>query len=157
MLLLRSSARSGVLTSFRQKEKKGVSLDKSTHLLTTSSAQGVGDCLTIFIADTFSLLNRPLMRALATSPYIVSIWMGSPITASIVAGIGWGWGFGFWTIVSPIVVLLLCALFLWNQRKAVKSGLTRAAKSQHVYGNCQGLRGQEPIFSVVSCWQLGWP
>ncbi|KAG8419573.1 hypothetical protein J3458_004429 [Metarhizium acridum] len=85
--------------------------------------QGVSYCVTIFIADTSSLLNRPLMLAFATSPYIVTTWVGGPVTESALAGPGWRWGFGIWTIITPVVILPLSVLFLYNDGKAVKAGL----------------------------------
>lgn len=65
------------------------------------------------------------MLAFATSPYIVTTWIGGPISESIlrVGGPGWRWGFGIWAIVVPVVVLPLSALFLWNSHKAKKAGL----------------------------------
>jgi MFS family permease len=83
----------------------------------------VSYCITIFVADTSSLLNRPLMLAFATSPYIVTTWVGGPVTESVLAGPGWRWGFGIWTIITPVVILPLSILFLYNDRKAVKAGL----------------------------------
>jgi hypothetical protein len=88
-----------------------------------SSSQGVSYCITIFIADTTSLINRPLMLAFATSPYIVTTWIGGPMAEAILLGPGWRWGFGIFTIITPIVVLPLCFLFLWNERKARRAGL----------------------------------
>ncbi|KAK2606017.1 hypothetical protein QQS21_003534 [Conoideocrella luteorostrata] len=89
----------------------------------TVGSQGVSYCVTIFIADTSSLLNRPLMLAFATSPYIVTTWIGGPVTEAVLAGPGWRWGFGIWTIITPVVILPLSILFLYNDRKAVKAGL----------------------------------
>ncbi|KAJ6440593.1 tetratricopeptide-like helical [Purpureocillium lavendulum] len=86
-------------------------------------SQGVTYCLTIFIADTSSLLNRPLMLAFASSPYVITTWIGGPVSESILSGPGWRWGFGIWTIVTPAVVLPLSALFLWNDRKAELAGI----------------------------------
>ncbi|GAO13425.1 hypothetical protein UVI_02014300 [Ustilaginoidea virens] len=89
----------------------------------TVGSQGVSYCLTIFIADTSSLLNRPLMLAFATSPYIVTTWVGGPVVEAVLGGPGWRWGFGIWTIITPAVVLPLSLLFLYNDRKAVRAGL----------------------------------
>ncbi|KAF1811226.1 siderophore iron transporter mirB [Eremomyces bilateralis CBS 781.70] len=93
-------------------------------------AQGVSYCLTIFIADTSSLKNRPLMLAFATSPYIVTTWIGGPIADSVVQGPGWRWGFGIFAIVTPVVVSPLIALFLWNHQKAKKAGLIRSSRGK---------------------------
>jgi MFS family permease len=79
--------------------------------------------LTVFIADTSALKNRALMLSFATSPYIITTWIGGPISQSVLEGPGWRWGFGIFTIVVPVVVTPLCILFFLNQRKAKKSGL----------------------------------
>ncbi|EFY86594.1 hypothetical protein MAC_07372 [Metarhizium acridum CQMa 102] len=115
----------------REKVQSGVARIEATtkiwsksHLITAHVIfQGVSYCVTIFIADTSSLLNRPLMLAFATSPYIVTTWVGGPVTESALAGPGWRWGFGIWTIITPVVILPLSVLFLYNDGKAVKAGL----------------------------------
>lgn len=94
-----------------------------SNMLLKYSAQGVSYCITIFIADTTTLLNRPLMLAFATSPYIVTPWIGGPVSTSVLKGPGWRWGFGIWAIVTPIIVTPLIVLLAWNQRKAKKQGL----------------------------------
>ncbi|KAL2815852.1 MFS general substrate transporter [Aspergillus cavernicola] len=86
-------------------------------------SQGVSYCLTVFISDTSALKNRGLMLSFATSPYIITTWLSGPISESVLDGPGWRWGFGIFTIVIPIVVLPLVALFYWNQRKAEKAGI----------------------------------
>lgn len=68
------------------------------------------------------------MLAFATSPYIITTWVGGPVSESVINGPGWRWGFGIWTIVTPIVVLPLSALFLWNDRKAVEAGIIEKRK-----------------------------
>lgn len=103
-------------------------ISKSTHKgrwLTSGvfRSQGVSYCLTVFISDTSALKNRALMLSFATSPYIITTWIGGPISQSVLEGPGWRWGFGIFTIVVPIVVAPLCILFLLNQQKAKKLGL----------------------------------
>lgn len=63
------------------------------------------------------------MLAFATSPYIVTTWIGGPMSDAILAGPGWRWGFGIWAIVIPVTVAPLLLLFWFNERKAVKLGL----------------------------------
>lgn len=63
------------------------------------------------------------MLAFISSPYIVTVWITSPMTESILNGIGWRWGFGIFSIISPIMCLPLFFLFTWNYRKARKAGL----------------------------------
>lgn len=95
----------------------------AAQVFSSIGSQGVSYCITIFIADTTSLINRPLMLAFATSPYIATTFAGGPIADSVIAHIGWRWGFGIWSIVTPVVVGPLGALFIWNHVKARKQGL----------------------------------
>ncbi|KAK7414847.1 hypothetical protein QQX98_006362 [Neonectria punicea] len=100
----------------------------AAQVFAVTGAQGVSYCMTVFIADTSSLVNRPLMLTFATSPYIVTTWIGGPIANSIIKGIRFRWGFGIWAIVIPFVVSPLAILFFWNGRKAEKQGLIAPRK-----------------------------
>ncbi|KAL8399541.1 hypothetical protein RB594_000071 [Gaeumannomyces avenae] len=102
---------------------RGVEMYATAMVFSTVGAQGVSYCLTVFIADTSSLRNRGLMLAFATSPYIVTTWLGGPWADSVLAGPGWRWGVGTFAILTPAVVLPLSGLFLWNQRRARRLGL----------------------------------
>ncbi|KAI8667084.1 MFS domain-containing protein [Fusarium sp. Ph1] len=102
---------------------KNVETYAAAQVFYLTGAQGVSYCITVFISDTSSLLNRPLMLTFATSPYIVTTWIGGPMADSIIGGIGWRWGLGLWAIVIPIVVSPLSIIFLYNQNKAKKMGL----------------------------------
>ncbi|KAH8674209.1 hypothetical protein BX600DRAFT_495495 [Xylariales sp. PMI_506] len=92
-------------------------------VFSTVGAQGVSYLLTVFIADTSALKNRALMLSFATSPYIVTTWIGGPMADALIDGPGWRWGFGIFAILAPVVVLPLIILFWWNQRRAIKLGL----------------------------------
>ncbi|KAM5354136.1 hypothetical protein ACJ41O_000786 [Fusarium nematophilum] len=94
-----------------------------------TGSQGVSYCITVFISDTSSLLNRPLMLTFATSPYIVTTWIGGPMADEIIGGIGWRWGLGLWAIVIPIVVSPLAGLFIYHQNRAKKIGLYHPHKA----------------------------
>ncbi|KAK3068166.1 MFS siderochrome iron transporter 1 [Teratosphaeriaceae sp. CCFEE 6253] len=89
---------------------------------------GLDYSLSIFIADTSSLRNRGFMFAYASSPYILTTWIGGPLAARFLAGPGFRWGFGAFAIVVPLVNLPLFAFFLWNYRKAKRAGLMPARK-----------------------------
>ncbi|KAJ5182329.1 hypothetical protein N7449_012476 [Penicillium cf. viridicatum] len=95
----------------------------AAQVFSSVGSQGVSYCLTVFISDTSALKNRALMLSFATSPYIITTWIGGPISQSVLEGPGWRWGFGIFTIVVPVVVAPLCLLFFWNQQKAKKMGL----------------------------------
>ncbi|KAJ5926626.1 hypothetical protein N7516_008399 [Penicillium verrucosum] len=95
----------------------------AAQVFSSVGSQGVSYCLTVFISDTSALKNRALMLSFATSPYIITTWIGGPISQSVLEGPGWRWGFGIFTIIVPVVVAPLCLLFFWNQQKAKKMGL----------------------------------
>ncbi|KAL4744705.1 hypothetical protein BDW72DRAFT_187947 [Aspergillus terricola var. indicus] len=83
----------------------------------------------IFIADTTALSNRALMTALASSPTIVTIWLGGPISEAFLDGPGWAWCYGLFCIIIPILCLPLYGLLAWNTRKAKKMGVFVIEKS----------------------------
>jgi hypothetical protein len=68
------------------------------------------------------------MLSFATSPYVITTWIGGPVAQSILGGPGWRWGFGIFTIIIPVVVVPLAALVLYNDRKAKKMGLIEETK-----------------------------
>jgi hypothetical protein len=68
------------------------------------------------------------MLSFATSPYVITTWVGGPVAQSILAGPGWRWAFGIFTIVIPFVVSPLAILVLYNDRKARKQGLLEKRK-----------------------------
>ncbi|CDM30379.1 hypothetical protein DTO013E5_9521 [Penicillium roqueforti] len=103
----------------------------AAQVFSSVGSQGVSYCLTVFISDTSALKNRALMLSFATSPYVITTWIGGPISQSVLGGPGWRWGFGIFTIIVPVVVAPLCLLFFWNQRKAKKMGLL-ASSHGHV-------------------------
>lgn len=85
--------------------------------------QGLGYCLSIFVADTSSLRNRGLMFAYASSPYIITMWLSGPISEAFLKGPGFRWGFGVFTIITPAITLPLYFLFMKYQKKAKALGL----------------------------------
>lgn len=78
---------------------------------------GMGYCLTVFIADTTTLRNRGLMIAFGTSAHIVTPWLAGPISEAFLSGPGWRWGFGIFSIVTPLITLPLYFLFLRYYRE----------------------------------------
>lgn len=84
---------------------------------------GLDYTLSIFIADTSALRNRSLMFAFASSPYIITTWVGGPLATTFLDRSGFRWGFGVFSIVTPIITMPLFGLFMWNQHKARKKGL----------------------------------
>ncbi|KAK4159904.1 putative siderophore iron transporter [Cladorrhinum sp. PSN259] len=105
-----------------------VEMYAAAQVFSTIGSQGVSYCITVFIADTSSLKNRGFMLAFATSPYIITTWIGGPMADAFMKGPGWRWGFGTWAILTPIVVSPLIMVFFINQYKAKKRGLITAKR-----------------------------
>ncbi|KAF3008614.1 hypothetical protein E8E13_008051 [Curvularia kusanoi] len=101
----------------------------AAQVFSSTSSQAVTYILTVFVADTSSLRNRAWMLSFATSPYIITTWIGGPVAQSTLHGPGWRWGFGIFAIVIPVVVVPLAAPVLFNDRKAKKMGLIEETKS----------------------------
>ncbi|KIW78032.1 hypothetical protein Z517_07865 [Fonsecaea pedrosoi CBS 271.37] len=89
----------------------------------TVGINGVGYCLSVFIADTSSLRHRGLMQALLNSPYLITSWIAGPISTSFLNGAGWRWAFGMESILLPGVTLPLFGLFMWQYMRAKKQGV----------------------------------
>ncbi|RAR01789.1 MFS general substrate transporter [Stemphylium lycopersici] len=100
----------------------------AAQVFSSTGSQAVSYILTVFIADTSSLKNRALMLSFATSPYIITTWIGGPVAQSVLGGPGWRWGFGIFTIIIPVVVIPLSVLVLYNDRKARNMGLIDQGK-----------------------------
>lgn len=83
---------------------------------------GLNYCITIFVADTSSLKNRSLMFAYASSPYIITVWVGGPIANWFLKHSTFRWAFGMWAILTPFITMPLWFLFMYNVRKAEKMG-----------------------------------
>jgi MFS family permease len=84
---------------------------------------GITYSISIFIADTSALKNRALMFAFASSPYIITVWIGGPLATAFLNGPGFRWGFGAFAIITPIICSPLMALFYFNYKKARRQGL----------------------------------
>ncbi|KAL3423117.1 siderophore iron transporter [Phlyctema vagabunda] len=94
---------------------------------------GIDFTITIFIADTSKLKNRAFMIAYSASPWLITTWVYGPACERILATIGFRWGFGIWAIIFPVVCTPLCAIFYYNQRKAVKAGLVNVPPSGRTF------------------------
>ncbi|KAK3306075.1 major facilitator superfamily-domain-containing protein [Chaetomium strumarium] len=84
---------------------------------------GITYSISIFIADTSALKNRALMFAFASSPYIITVWIGGPLANAFLNGPGFRWGFGAFAIITPFICSPLLVLFYINYRKARRMGL----------------------------------
>lgn len=89
----------------------------------TVGINGVGYSLSVFIADTTSLRHRGLIQSLCCSSYLITAWLGGPISTAFLNGAGWRWAFGMEAILIPAVTLPLFGLFMYHYFKAKKAGL----------------------------------
>ncbi|KXX78249.1 Siderophore iron transporter mirB [Madurella mycetomatis] len=94
---------------------------------------GIIYSISIFIADTSALKNRALMFAFASSPYIITVWIGGPLATAFYDGPGFRWGFGAFAIITPFICSPLLVLFYLNYRKARKQGLIPDRKSGRTF------------------------
>jgi len=88
----------------------------------SAGSTGVQILQQIFIADTSNLLNRALMSSIPDIPFLINVWIGSPIAQRFIKHSSWRWGYGVWAIVLPTAFLPLALSLLLNQRKAAKKG-----------------------------------
>jgi MFS family permease len=61
----------------------------ASQIFYTIEVNGLGYCLSVFIADTSSLRHRGLLQALCNSLYIITAWLGGPISTKFLNGAGW--------------------------------------------------------------------
>ncbi|KAL2110716.1 hypothetical protein VUR80DRAFT_843 [Thermomyces stellatus] len=87
---------------------------------------GVIYSLSIFIADTSALKSRGLMLAYGNSPYIITAWVGGPISQLFLDGPGFRWGFATFAIATPVLTLPLFVLLISVLRRARAKGLVPA-------------------------------
>lgn len=107
----------------------------------------------IFIADTSDLLNRALFSSIPDIPFLITVWVGSPIAQSILSkGINnWRWGYGLWAIVLPVAFLPLAVALALNMRKAKKLHVLPPGpwKGQTVFGGLKNLWYELDFFGLV--------
>lgn len=90
----------------------------------TVGINGIGYSVSVVIADITKLHNRGLYQAVASSPNLITIWVGGPVaTAFLTNGGGWRWGFGLESILVPAVAGPLFGLFVYRYRQAKKQGI----------------------------------
>ncbi|KAF2791558.1 MFS general substrate transporter [Melanomma pulvis-pyrius CBS 109.77] len=91
---------------------------------------GIGFSLNVFLADITSLRNRGLVVALCSTAYVITPWLGGPISSAFLKGAGWRWAFGMASILIPAVTLPFFGLFTYHFSRAKKQGIvpTRASK-----------------------------
>lgn len=89
----------------------------------SAGATGLQILIQIFIADTSDLVNRALCSTLPALPFLINVWIGSPLADTLLKRLSWRWGYGIWAIILPIAYLPLALSLYTNQRKAAKRGI----------------------------------
>ncbi|KAF2790044.1 MFS general substrate transporter [Melanomma pulvis-pyrius CBS 109.77] len=113
---------------------------------------GMSYTLGIFTSDTSSLRNRGFMFAFVSSPYIITVWCTGPLATAFLEGPGWRWCYGAFSIITLVVCLPLWALFQYNYRKAVKSGIIVPVKSNRTFS--ESVKYYSVEFDVVGLFLL---
>ncbi|KAF2719548.1 putative siderophore-dependent iron transporter [Polychaeton citri CBS 116435] len=93
----------------------------AAQLFYSAGSTGLQILIQIFIADTSDLMNRALCATLPDVPFLINVWLGPPLAASLLPD--WRWGYGIWAIVLPIAFLPMALALYTNQRKASKRGI----------------------------------
>lgn len=89
----------------------------------SAGSTGLQILIQIFIADTSDLANRALCSTLPSLPFLVNVWIGSPLADKLITNLSWRWGYGIWAIILPIAYMPLALSLFTNQRKAARRGL----------------------------------
>ncbi|TKX23792.1 MFS transporter-like protein 69 [Elsinoe australis] len=89
----------------------------------TIGINGMGFTLNVFLADITSLRNRGLVISLCSTAYIVTPWLGGPISSAFLAGPGWRWAFGMESILIPAIALIPFSLIMVHFFRANKLGI----------------------------------
>ncbi|EPE34450.1 MFS general substrate transporter [Glarea lozoyensis ATCC 20868] len=126
----------------------GVEAYAASQVFYTVGINGLGYCLSVFIADTSSLRHRGLMQALLNSPYLITSWLAGPISTSFLNGSGWRWAFGMESILIPVVALPLFGLFMFHYKKAKREGII-PARTQSGHTRWQSVMYYIDEFDVV--------
>jgi MFS family permease len=89
----------------------------------TVGISGIGFTLSVFVADTTTLRHRGLIQSISSTGFVITAWLGGPISTAFLNGAGWRWAFGMESILIPTVTLPLFGLFMFHYAKAKKQGL----------------------------------
>jgi MFS family permease len=84
---------------------------------------GIGFSMNVFLADITSLRHRGLVVALCSTSFVITPWLGGPISSAFLKGAGWRWAFGMESILIPAATLPLFGLFMYHFSKAKKQGI----------------------------------
>ncbi|RMJ19350.1 hypothetical protein CDV36_000936 [Fusarium kuroshium] len=83
---------------------------------------GIGYVLNIFMADTTTLKNRMILFGFSSTPYISNTFAGPAAAEAFLEGSTWRWGYGAFTIIIPVILSPLVAIFTIQLRRAEEKG-----------------------------------
>ncbi|RSL75945.1 hypothetical protein BHE90_013732 [Fusarium euwallaceae] len=83
---------------------------------------GIGYVLNIFMADTTTLKNRMILFGFSSTPYISNTFAGPAAAEAFLEGSTWRWGYGAFTIIIPVILSPLIAIFTIQLRRAEEKG-----------------------------------
>ncbi len=92
----------------------------SAQMFYSAGSTGLQILQQIYIADTSDHFNRALVSSLPDILFLITVWVGAPIASSLMEHTTWRWGYGIWTIVLPVVFLLLALTLFLDMRNAAK-------------------------------------
>lgn len=92
----------------------------SAQMFYSAGSTGLQILQQIYIADTSDHLNRALVSSLPDILFLITVWVGASIASSLMEHTTWRWGYGIWTIVLPVVFLLLALTLFLDMRNAAK-------------------------------------
>lgn len=99
----------------------------SAQIFYSAGGTGLQILQQVFIADTSDLLNRALFSSLPDIPFLITVWVGSPMAQSLLKHTTWRWGYGLWAIVLPVAFSPLALALFLNFRKAKRQHLLPAS------------------------------
>ena len=142
-----------VIGYIQQAGSKNVQTFAAAQIFYSSGFTGLQILQQIFIADTSDLLNRALFSSIPDIPFLITVWVGSPIAQSLLSKNlnNWRWGYGVWAIVLPIAFLPLAIALALNMRKAKKLHLLPPGpwKGQTVFGGLRNLWYELDFFGLL--------
>lgn len=119
-----------VLGYIQMAASNNISTFAAAQIFYASGNTGLQILQQVFIADTTDLSWRALMSTLPDLPFLVTTWVGAPISGDIMRMTGsWRWCYGMFAILLPATFMPLLASLFMNARKAKKMGLLPEKRS----------------------------
>ncbi|EPY53884.1 siderophore-iron transporter Str1 [Schizosaccharomyces cryophilus OY26] len=89
-------------------------------ILYNAGYTGLELILTIFLADSSSTANRSLVIGISSLPFVVTVWVGPPISQTMPNR--WRWGIAMWCILLPVCALPFIVVYAYHQYKGWRKG-----------------------------------